>query len=135
MDTLAGSIFYKIIQGDMPSHKVYEDEDFLVILDIFPTNLGHCLVLPKVPAKDIFGLDEKTAEKLYPLAKKLALAVKKATACDGINILQNNGKAAGQVVFYFHLHVMPRFYNEGAKNQFTDEKFAEMAAKIAENLT
>ena len=80
-----------------------------MILDKFPANPGHCLILPKTPARDIFDLDENTAAKLYPLAKRIAAAIKTATGCDGVNILQNSGSAAGQVIFYFHLHIIPRF--------------------------
>jgi histidine triad (HIT) family protein len=138
---LTDTIFAKIIRGELPSFKVYEDDDFLVILDKFPAHMGHCLILPKTPAKDIFDLDEQTAAKLYPLAKRVAGAVKKAAKCDGINILQNNGADAGQVVFYFHLHVMPRFKGDGfmrhgsVQKEYQDEQFADMAADIKKDLS
>ena len=137
MSDLKSTIFYKIIQNEMPSHKIYEDDDFLVILDIYPANLGHCLILPKIPAKDIFDLNEKSAAGLYPLAKKVAAAVTTATGCDGVNIVQNNGKAAGQVVFYFHLHIVPRYFEDGVtikhagQKDFTADMFKDIAAKIA----
>ena len=136
MSELNNTIFAKIIRNELPSFKIYEDEDFLVILDKFPAHLGHCLILPKVPAKDIFDLDERMAMGLYPLAKRVACAVKKATGCDGINILQNNGEDAGQVVFYFHLHVMPRFKDDGLmkhgslQKSYTDEQFENMVTEI-----
>ena len=139
MDNLHDTIFYKIIGGELPSYKIHEDEDFLVILDRFPANLGHCLILPKAPAKDIFGLDEKTAARLYPLAQKIAQGIKAATGCDGINILQNNGSEAGQVIFYFHLHIIPRYKNDGVNiaprpNDFKSEHFENMAEKVRKGL-
>jgi len=139
MSNFSDNIFYKIIQGEAPSHKIYEDDDFLVIMDIYPANLGHCLILPKIPAEDIFDLNEKSAAGLYPLAKKIAAAVRDATGCDGVNIMQNNGRAAGQVIFYFHLHVIPR-YNEDDIHFATTQKsydgamFEEMAEKLRKGL-
>ncbi|MCL2353941.1 MAG: HIT family protein [Defluviitaleaceae bacterium] len=140
MSNLKDTIFYKIIQGQLPCHKVYEDDDFLVILDIFPANLGHCLIIPKTPAKDIFDIDAGTASKLYPLATRIAKAVKNATGCDGVNILQNNQAAAGQVIFYFHLHVIPRFEGDGltnfhsVQNNHENQEFAQMADSLRSNL-
>lgn len=139
MDNLHDTIFYKIINGELPSYKIYEDEDFLVILDRFPANPGHCLILPKTPAKDIFGLDEKTAARLYPLAQKIAQGVKAATGCDGINILQNNGSEAGQVIFYFHVHIIPRYKNDRVNisprpNDFELEHFENMTEKLRRGL-
>ena len=107
------NLFYKIIHNEVHSYKIHEDDDFLVILDKYPANPGHCLILPKIPAQDIFDLDEGIATKLYPLAKRIAAAVKAATGCDGVNIVQNNGEAAGQCIFYFHLHIVPRFVGDG----------------------
>jgi len=129
------NIFYKIIQNEAPAYKVYEDEHFLVILDAYPAALGHCLILPKEPAKDIFELSESSAMGLYPLAKKIAIAIKQATACDGINIIQNNGKVSGQAVFYFHLHVVPRFLNDDieiktVQHKIEKQKFEELAANL-----
>jgi len=135
MTDFSDNIFYKIIHGEAPSHKIYEDEDFLVILDIYPANLGHCLILPKTPAVDIFDLNEKSAVGLYPLAKKVAAAVKNVTGCDGVNIIQNNGRAAGQVVFYFHLHVVPRFNEDGMRISATQKSFdGAMFEEIADKL-
>ena len=139
MNDFSDNIFYKIIHGQAPSYKIYEDEDFLVIMDIYPANLGHCLILPKIPAVDIFDLSEKSAAGLYPLAKKVAAAVKSATKCDGVNIMQNNGRAAGQVVFYFHLHVLPRFNEDDVRISATQKsydgaQFEEMAEKLKKGL-
>jgi len=129
------NIFYKILQGDAPCYKVYEDDDFLVILDIFPISLGHCLIIPKLPAVDIFDLKPDSSKKIYPLAQKIAVAVKAATACDAIKIIQNNGSAAGQIVFYFHMHVVPYFENDSQpKTKPTAEEFEGMAARLSEYL-
>jgi len=129
------NIFYKILHGDAPCYKVYEDDDFLVILDIFPINLGHCLIIPKIPSVDIFDLAPESAGKIYLLTQKLAKAVKVVTDCDGIGIMQNNGASAGQIVFYFHLHIVPRFKNEvKVKASPTVEEFEGMAAKLRDYL-
>lgn len=139
MNDFSENVFYKIIHSELPSYKVYEDESFLVILDRYPANLGHCLILPKIPATDIFDLSEESAAGLYPLAKKIASAVKNATGCDGVNIMQNNGRAAGQMIFYFHLHIIPRYYEDGIRFSTTQKdydgaKFEEMADRLREGL-
>ena len=101
-------IFCKIIKGDIPSFKVYEDEIFIAILDRFPASKGHTLIIPKNHHKDIFELPQREAEAIYPLAKNLASKIKERFDADGINIVQNNGEAAGQTVDHFHLHIIPR---------------------------
>lgn len=106
-------IFCKIIKGEIPSFTVYEDEDFKVILDRFPAAPGHVLIIPKVHYSDMFELSEEAAAKLYPLAKKIAERVKEVTGSEGINIVQNNGEAAGQSVYHFHLHIIPRKMGDG----------------------
>ena len=105
---MSDCIFCKIASGAIPSATVYEDEDFRAILDIAPAHKGHVIILPKEHADNIFSLSEETASKLLPVAKKVAKAVKEITGCDGINLLQNNGESAGQTVFHFHLHLIPR---------------------------
>ena len=140
MTDFCENVFHKIIIGELPSYKIYEDDLFLVIMDLYPANLGHCLILPKKPCVDVFGLDDETAAALYPLAKKIASAVKTATNCDGINIMQNNGKASGQVVFYFHLHVVPRYDGDGIgwhnakQKDYSEGQFEEMAEKLVKGL-
>lgn len=106
-------IFCKIIKGEIPSYTVYEDDIFKVILDRFPAAPGHALIIPKAHYSDMFELTDEVAEKLYPLAKKIATAIKKAVGADGINIIQNNGEAAGQSVHHFHLHILPRKAGDG----------------------
>lgn len=102
-------IFCKIANGQIPSNSVYEDEDFNVILDISPASKGHALILPKVHYDNAYEMDEAFAAKVFPLATKLAGAMKKALNCDGLNIVQNNEEAAGQTVFHFHMHLIPRY--------------------------
>ncbi|MCR4672783.1 MAG: HIT family protein [Lachnospiraceae bacterium] len=108
-------IFCLIAGGDIPSDTVYEDDEFRVILDLNPATRGHALILPKQHYADLFEIDEEVLAKLAVLAKKIAGAMKESLACDGINIIQNNGAAAGQSVRHFHLHIIPRYENDGQK--------------------
>ena len=93
-------IFCKIIAGEIPSTTVYEDEDFKAILDVNPAARGHVIILPKHHADDVFSLEDSQAEKIFPVAKKIATALKKTYQCDGVNILQNNGEAAYRKKFH-----------------------------------
>lgn len=102
-------IFCKIANGEIPSSTVYENSDFKVILDVAPAAKGHCLIIPREHFKDIYEIDADTAGKLFSLATEVARALKQELSCDGLNILQNNGAAAGQTVNHFHLHLIPRF--------------------------
>ena len=106
-------IFCKIANGEIPSSTVYEDEDFRVILDLGPASKGHALILPKEHFKDVTELDPKIAAKVLPLGAKLGTAMKKSLGCAGFNLVQNNGEAAGQTVFHFHIHLIPRYENDG----------------------
>lgn len=102
-------IFCKILAGEIPSTAVYEDDDFKAILDVNPAARGHVIILPKNHAANIYELPDEDASKIMTVAKKIATAIEKAYHCDGVNILQNNGEAAGQTVFHLHVHVIPRF--------------------------
>ena len=106
-------IFCKIGNGDIPSSTIYEDELFKVILDLSPATKGHALILPKNHFDDLLTVDEETGSKALLLASKVAAAMKKALGCVGVNILQNNGEAAGQTVFHLHIHIIPRYENDG----------------------
>ncbi len=106
---MSDCIFCKIIAGEIPSTTIYEDDDVKAILDVNPAARGHVIVLPKKHAENIFAVDDEDLKKAICVAKKIATAVKKAYNCDGVNILQNNGEAAGQSVFHLHIHVIPRF--------------------------
>ena len=105
-------IFCKIANGDIPSDTIYEDNDFRVILDLSPASKGHALILPKTHASNLFDLDEEICEKVLLVAKKVGRAMKEALYCDGVNIVQNNGEAAGQTVMHFHVHIIPRYEGE-----------------------
>ena len=105
-------IFSKIANGEIPSATLYEDEDFRVILDLGPASKGHGLILPKQHYANIYEIDETVAAKAFVLAKKMAGKMTKALNCDGFNVVQNNGTAAGQTVFHFHMHLIPRYEGE-----------------------
>ena len=106
-------IFCKIAGGEIPSRTLYEDELFRVILDLAPATRGHALILPKEHADNLYELPEETAAAVMVLAKKLALVMRERLSCDGLNLVQNNGEAAGQTVSHFHLHMIPRYVNDG----------------------
>lgn len=105
-------IFCKIAAGEIPSATIYEDEKYRVILDLGPATRGHALILPKKHFKDVTELDQDTASGILPLASKIGTAMKEALNCDGFNLVQNNGEAAGQTVLHFHMHVIPRYAGE-----------------------
>ena len=105
-------IFCKIVRGQAPASIVYADETVMAFLDIRPLNMGHTLVIPKSHYVDIFDIPEKTLSQVHRASKKTASVVKKATSADGISIIQQNGKAAGQDIFHFHVHVIPRFLGQ-----------------------
>ncbi len=109
-------IFCKLANGEIPTNAIYEDEDFKVILDAEPVSRGHALILPKQHFKNLYELDEETAAKVLPLARKMAVHMTETLKCDGFNILQNNGETAGQSVFHFHMHLIPR-YKDAENNQ------------------
>lgn len=102
-------VFCKIISGEIPSVAIYENSKFKVIMDIAPANKGHVLILPKEHYDNIYDIDTATAGELFELAAMTARALKSVLDCDGMNILQNNGTVAGQTVFHFHMHIIPRY--------------------------
>lgn len=106
-------IFCKIANGEIPSKSIYEDDEFKVILDLGPATKGHALILPKAHAADLFELPEETAANAMVLAKKLGKQMKENLHADGLNLVQNNGEAAGQTVKHFHLHLIPRYKDDG----------------------
>ena len=103
------NVFAKILRGEMPCEKLYEDDHTFVIMDIMPRGDGHCLVLPKAPARNILDIEPDSLAAVAKTTKIMALAVKKAFAADGVTIQQFNESAGGQVVFHLHVHVIPRF--------------------------
>ena len=128
-------IFCKIANGEIPSATLYEDNEFRVILDLGPASKGHALILPKAHAADIYELPEETAGKAMILAKHMAEKMKDALKCDGFNIVQNNGEIAGQTVFHFHMHLIPRYQGDQVKlgwtpGTLTDEVRDELVEKL-----
>jgi histidine triad (HIT) family protein len=109
----ADCVFCKIRDGQIPSMKVYEDERTLVFMDINPLNAGHCLVVTRTHAPTIWDADEEDLRAAITSAKKVALALRQAVKPDGLNMLQANGAAAFQSVPHFHLHLIPRWNNDG----------------------
>ncbi len=111
-------IFCKITNGEIPSKTLYEDESFRVILDLGPAAKGHALIIPKEHAANIYELPDETASKVLVLAKKMAIKMTEKLKCDGFNLLQNNGEVAGQTVNHFHVHLIPRYIDDGQKIAF-----------------
>ena len=106
-------IFCKIANGKIPSKALYEDEAFKVILDLGPATRGHALILPKDHADNLYHLPDETASKVLVLAKKMATLMIEKLQCDGFNLVQNNGETAGQTVNHFHMHLIPRYADDG----------------------
>ena len=106
-------IFCKIANGEIPSKTIEENDMFRVVLDVGPATKGHALILPKDHYANLYELPEEVAAEALKLAKKVALKMKERLHCDGVNLVQNNEEAAGQTVFHFHMHVIPRFKEDG----------------------
>lgn len=115
-------IFCRIANGEIPSKTLYEDEAFRVILDLGPATKGHALILPKDHAADLYELPEETAAAVMRLAKRMAETLRDRLHCDGLNLVQNNGETAGQTVPHFHLHLIPRYRNDGQKINWVPAK-------------
>ena len=132
------TIFEKIIAGEIPCTKIYEDDDIFAFLDIQPNNFGHTLVITKVPYKNIYELPNDLDGKFMNAVKKISIAVKKSMSADGINLAMNNDISAGQEVFHIHMHVIPRFvgdtfahgrhlkYEEGQMDKVANRIIAEL---------
>ncbi|MEG0806133.1 MAG: HIT family protein [Lachnospiraceae bacterium] len=105
-------IFCKIVNGDIPSRTIYQDDLFRVILDISPATKGHALIIPKKHYDDLYDLGETEAKAIFPLAQKLVKKMTEILHCDGFNVMQNNGEVSGQTVFHFHVHLIPRYEND-----------------------
>lgn len=128
-------IFCKIANGDIPTNALYEDEVVKVIFDLGPASRGHVLILPKNHFDNVYSLDSETAAHIFQVAVKVANGLKTALNCDGLNIVQNNGEAAGQTVMHFHMHLIPRYKNDTVTitwvpGENSDEKIEELKAKI-----
>jgi len=132
-------VFCRIVRKQAPASIIYEDETVIAFIDIRPLNIGHTLVIPKAHYIDIFDIPENELTNVYKVSKQISFAIKKATNSDGISIIQQNGKAAGQDIFHLHVHVVPRF--EGQKLSSFNElkevertKLDDMAKKIKKKL-
>ena len=139
---MSDCLFCKIINGDIPSLKVYEDEYVYAFMDIMPLTKGHTLLIPKTHCQDLFEMSEDVAANLYKAAPKVANAIKAAFNPAGMNTVNNNGAAAGQTVFHYHLHLIPR-YDEtdglvvqwnSRQAEFPIEVLQTIAASIQEKL-
>ena len=133
-------IFCKIANGKIPAATLYEDENFRVILDLGPASKGHALILPKSHAANIYELSDEMAAKAMILAKKMATAMTAALKCDGFNIVQNNGECAGQTVFHFHMHLIPRYKGDQVgitwhPGELSDADKEEILLKVKEQLS
>ena len=133
-------IFCKIANGEIPAATLYEDENFRVILDLGPASKGHALILPKSHAANIYELSDEMAAKAMVLAKKMATAMTEALKCDGFNIVQNNGECAGQTVFHFHMHLIPRYKGDNVgitwtRGELSDKDKEEILSKVKEQLS
>ena len=132
-------IFCKIISGDIPSAVIYEDEDFKAIMDISPASRGHVIMLSKKHFDNLFELEDDVARKVLIVARRIAVAMKEELRCDGINLLQNNGEAAGQSVFHIHFHLIPRYKDDNlhltwTPGKYADGEAAELARKISDRI-
>ena len=133
-----GNIFAKILRGEIPCHKLYEDAETFAFMDIMPRGAGHCLVIPKRPARNILDVDPESLEAVISTVQRLARAAVKAFGADGATISQYNEPAGGQVVFHLHFHVIPRFDGVSLRHaggpMEKPEVLAENAAKIRASL-
>lgn len=118
-------IFCKIANGEIPSATLYEDEDFRIILDVNPASKGHALILPKKHASNLYELPDEAASKVLILAKNMAEKMTEALNCDGLNLVQNNGEIAGQTVFHFHMHLIPRYEGDRVKVGWKPSKLSD----------
>lgn len=128
------NIFAKILRGEIPCHKVYEDESVIAFMDVMPQAPGHTLVVPKAASRNLLDADPEALAKLLPAVQKLARAVKKAFAADGVSIFQYNEAAGGQSVFHLHIHVVPRHEGQPLKPHTGGMEKPEVLAANAEKI-
>jgi histidine triad (HIT) family protein len=133
------NVFAKVLRGEIPCHKIYEDEDTLAFLDIMPRTPGHALVITKEKARDLFDVSPQALAKLMAVVQKLAPKIREAMGAEGVLIQQFNGAAAGQTVFHLHVHIIPRKKGETLKphaGKMEDQaKLSTTAEKIRKKLT
>lgn len=139
---MTNCIFCKIISGEIPSVKIYEDEHVFAFMDIMPLSKGHTLLIPKTHRESVYDLQGDEAAQLFSVAPKIASAIKDTFNPEGLNLLNNNGAKAGQSVFHFHLHFIPRYGETdgfGAKwitkeKEYTTERIQELAEEVKNKL-
>lgn len=128
-------IFCKLANGDIPTNAIYEDEYVKAIFDLSPASKGHIIILTKEHFDNVYSIDEATVGHVYKVAAKLADGINQALECEGINILQNNGELAGQTVFHFHVHIIPRYKGDTVRagwvsGKITKDEIEELSEKI-----
>lgn len=143
MCIMSSCIFCQIIEGEIPSAKIYEDEHVYAFMDIMPLTKGHVLLIPKKHVENIYDFTEEDAAQFFKAAPKVANALKDEFTPIGMNLLQNNGAAAGQTVFHYHLHFIPRYDEtdgfdlstwESKQEEFTPEKVQQLAENLRKKL-
>ena len=132
------NIFAKILRGEIPAHKVYEDDNALVMMDIFPQSRGHTLVIPKANSRNLLDAEPAVLSAVFPLVQRVAQAVQRATNADGIRLAQFNEAPAGQTVFHLHFHIIPAYEGTAlaphAGGKADDSELAELAKAISAEL-
>lgn len=130
-------IFCKLANGEIPTNAIYEDEDFKVILDASPASKGHALILPKEHYANLYEMDENILAKAAKLAKRIITHETEVLKCDGYNVVQNNGEVAGQTVFHFHMHLIPRYKEDDNRNviewnhkEYSDAEMSEICKQM-----
>ena len=130
----ADNIFAKILRGEIPAYKVYEDDHVLAFMDVMPQSDGHALVIPKIGAINLFEIDADALGKLIVVTQTIAKAAKQAFNADGVTVMQFNGSAAGQTVFHLHFHVIPRYENKPLRSHSREMADGKLLATQAEQL-
>lgn len=137
-DYEADNIFARIIRGEIPAHRVYEDDLVLAMMDIFPQSRGHVLVIPKAPSRNLLDAEPKVLQSVMPAVQRLARAVKEATGADGLRLMQFNEAPAGQSVFHLHFHLIPIYegveMGRHGQGKADDAELSALAAKIAAHI-
>ncbi|MGB6117684.1 MAG: HIT family protein [Mesorhizobium sp.] len=128
------NIFGKILRGELPAHKVYEDDKTMVFMDIMPRGDGHCLVIPKAPSRNILDINPADLEAVARTTQRIAIAAKAAFGADGLTIQQFNESAGGQVVFHLHVHIIPRFEGVAMKPHTGQMENQDVLAANAEKI-
>ena len=128
------NIFAKILRGELPAHRVYEDEAVIAFMDVMPQGTGHTLVVPKAPSRNLLDADPATLAPLFAAVRKVARAVKAAFAADGVTVMQFNEPASGQTVYHLHVHVIPRFEGIALKPHTGGMEKPEVLAANAEKI-